>query len=214
VTQSHLRRHASRLRRAACRRRGTTVPARGALSFLSPDNHEIMSQIISLYFVLFAPVGQRRGVNCRSLSNRRLMAIIAPLLALLGATAAAQVSKVSATLEGTLTDSSGAVIPSAEIKLRNIETNQTRMVKTDGQGFYRASELTVGAYEVRVDQNGFAPYRHTGVVLSIGQTTRLNIELAAGGATDAITVTDQPPVIDPSQPTFTTIIETEKIAEL
>jgi len=173
-----------------------------------------MSQIISLYFVLFAPVGQRWCVNYRLPANRCLTALLAPLLALLGATAAAQVSKVSATLEGTLADSSGAVIPGAEIKLRNIETNQTRTVKTDGQCFYRASELMVGAYEARVDQNGFAPYRHTGVVLSIGQTTRLNIELAAGGATDAITVTDQPPVIDPSQPTITTTIETEKIAEL
>ncbi len=133
---------------------------------------------------------------------------------LLAATAAAQVSKVSATLEGTLADSSGAVIPSAEIKLRNIETNQTRTVKTDEQGFFRASELVVGTYEVRVEQPGFAPYRHTGVVLSIGQITRLNIDLAPGATTDAITVTDQPPVIDPSQPTFTTTIETEKIEEL
>src|SRR5205814_6174005 len=87
-------------------------------------------------------------------------------------------------------------------------------VKTDAQGFFRASELMVGTYEVRVEQTGFAPYRHTGVVLSIGQTTRLNIELQTGATTDAITVTDQPPVIDPTQPTLTTTIETEKIEEL
>src|SRR5947209_8608032 len=146
-----------------------------------------MSQIISLYLVLFTPVGGRCGVHCRSLANRHLAVLLAPLLALLfAATAAAQVSKVSATLEGTLADSRGAVIAGAEVKLRNIETNQTRAVKTDEQGFFRASELTVGTYEVRVEQTGFAPYRHTGVVLSIGQTTRLNIELATGATTDAI----------------------------
>src|SRR5262249_37604843 len=174
-----------------------------------------MSKIISLCLVLFAPVGERCGVHCRSLANRYLASLLAlPLALLLAATAAAQVSKVSATLEGTLADSNSAVIAGAEIKLRNIETNQTRTVKTDEQGFFRASELVVGSYEVRVEQPGFAPYRHTGVALSIGQTTRLNIGLAPGTTTDAITVTDQPPVIDSSQPAFTTTIETEKIEEL
>src|SRR5262245_14554688 len=123
-----------------------------------------MNPIISHCLVLFVTVNQRFDGNCRSLAHRRLAALLAPLFALaLTATGVAQVSKVSATLEGTLLDSTGAVIPGAEIKLRNIDTNQMRTVKTDEQGFYRASELPVGAYEVRVEQDGFALYHHTGV---------------------------------------------------
>ena len=104
---------------------------------------------MSLYLVLFAPVGKRCGVKCPSLANQCLTVFLAPLLALLLSTiAAAQVSKVSATLEGTLADSRGAVIPGAEIKLRNIETNQTRAVKTDAQvlgpnGVVQESRATV-----------------------------------------------------------------------
>src|SRR5262249_58446007 len=86
--------------------------------------------------------------------------------------------------------------------------------RAEGWVFRREGELVAAAHGGRFNKTALAPSRHPGVVLSAAQPPRLNIELAAGGATEAITVTDQPPVIDPSQPTFTTIIETEKIAEL
>ena len=82
------------------------------------------------------------------------------------ATAAGQTSKITATLEGTVTDTTGGVVPSAEVRLRNTATNQTRSVRADDQGFFRVSELPVGTYEVRVDQSGFAAYLHTGVTLT------------------------------------------------
>jgi len=133
---------------------------------------------------------------------------------LLAGLSAAQVSKVSATLEGMVVDSSGAVIPGAEVRLRNTETNQTRTVRSDERGFFRASELAVGTYEVSVEQSGFSPFRHVGIVLTVGQTARLNIELALGSATGEVTVTDQPPAIDASQTSLTTTVETERIEEL
>ena len=117
---------------------------------------------------------------------------------ILTATAAAQISNTTATLEGTIADTIGAVIQSAEVKLRNTANNQTRTVQADEQGFFRASGLPVGTYEVRVEQPGFVPYVHTGITLTVGQTVRFNIELAPGGATAQVTVTGQPPAIEPA----------------
>src|ERR1039458_9352752 len=77
--------------------------------------------------------------------------------------AGAQSSKVGATLEGTVTDSSRAVIPGAAVTLRNTSTNQTRAATTNGEGFFHADALPVGTYEVRVDHPGFASYHHAGV---------------------------------------------------
>src|SRR5712691_13526027 len=81
------------------------------------------------------------------------------VLLFLAADAAAQASRVGATLEGIVRDTSGAVIPNSKITLHNPLTNQSRTVTTDEQGFFRAEQLPVGAYEVRVEQTGFAPYR-------------------------------------------------------
>ena len=97
---------------------------------------------------------------CRSFSVRRVAIGIAISFALLfwAADAAAQASRVGATVEGVVRDTSGAVIPNSKVTVYNPLTNQSRIVTTDEQGFFRAEQLSVGTYEVRVEQTGFAPY--------------------------------------------------------
>src|SRR6267143_2466779 len=113
---------------------------------------------------------------CRSFSVRHVAIGIAVSLALLScaANAAAQVSRVGATFEGIVRDTSGAVIPNSKITLHNPLTNQSRTVTTGEQGFFRAEQLAVGTYEVRVEQTGFAPYRQAGIGASLGQTVHLD----------------------------------------
>src|SRR5882762_4308247 len=90
--------------------------------------------------------------------------------------AGAQTSRVGATLQGIVTDCSGAVIPDVKVILRNTLTNQGRTVATDERGFFRAEALVVGTYEVRAEQAGFALYRHAGVQVGLGQTIFFDIE--------------------------------------
>lgn len=130
------------------------------------------------------------------------------------ALAGAQVSKVAATLEGTVVDSTGAAVGGAQVHLRNLETSQTRQITSDEQGVFRATEIPSGTYEVQIELAGFATYRHAGVNLSIGQTVHLNVQLVPAEFRQQITVTDQPPPIDPSQTTSATIVENEKIEQL
>src|SRR5438874_9704736 len=101
---------------------------------------------------------------CCSFSLRHVAIALAVSLALLFSVpdAAAQVPRVGATLEGIVSDTSGAVIPNSKVTLHNPLTNQSRTVTTDEQGFFRAAQLAVGTYEVRVEQTGFAPYRRAG----------------------------------------------------
>ena len=83
---------------------------------------------------------------CRLLSVRHVVVEMAISFALLlcAANATAQTSRVAASLEGTVSDSSRAVIPQATITLRNTLTTQSRTVRTDDQGFFRADQLAVG----------------------------------------------------------------------
>src|SRR5258708_6857689 len=153
---------------------------------------------------------------CRSFSVRHVAIGIAVSLAFLFSVpdAAAQASRVGATLEGIVSDTSGAVIPNSKVTLHNPLTNQSRTVTTDEQGFFRAEQLPVGTYEVRVDQTGFAPYRQAGVGASLGQTVHLDIVLAPSSPSEQVTVNAQPSSLDPSQTSIVSSVDHERIEEL
>lgn len=136
------------------------------------------------------------------------------LMQLNAASADAQTSRVGAALTGTVSDSSGAVIPGAKVSVRNPLTNYARTVTTDEQGFYRAEALSVGTYEVRVEQAGFAPYWHAAVQVSLGQTVRLDIVLAPALASAEVTVNAEPSVLDTTQTSVVSSVDQERIEEL
>jgi hypothetical protein len=153
---------------------------------------------------------------CRSFSVRHVTVGIAVSFALLfcAADAGAQASRVGTTLEGAVRDGSGAVIPNSRVTLHNPLTNQSRTVTTDDQGFFRAEQLAVGSYEVRVEQTGFAPYRQAGVGASLGQTVHLEIVLAPASASEQVTVNAQPSSLEPSQSSVVSSVDQERIEEL
>ena len=136
------------------------------------------------------------------------------LMQLNAASADAQTSRVGAALTGTVSDSSGAVIPGAKVSVRNPLTNYARTVTTDEQGFYRAEALNVGTYEVRVEQAGFAPYWHAAVQVSLGQTVRLDIVLAPALASAEVTVNAEPSVLDTTQTSVVSSVDQARIEEL
>jgi len=152
----------------------------------------------------------------RLLSARRFAidAVVSLLFLVCVASAGAQTSRIGATLEGTVTDGSGAVIPKSKVSLRNALTNQTRSVETNEQGFFRAEQLAVGTYEVRVEQAGFAPYQRAAIQLGLGQTVHLDIVLAPASESTSVTVSAQPSVMDTSQTSVVSSIDQERIEEL
>jgi outer membrane receptor for ferrienterochelin and colicin len=137
------------------------------------------------------------------------------LLVLMGmAPSKAQTLKTSGTLEGTISDASGGRIPGVKVSLRQIETNQARTVNADDQGFFRATDLPVGTYEIRIENPGFAPYLHTGVDLDVGTTAHLDVVLPPANVTTQVTVSAQPSPIDPTQTSVTSAIDRERIEDL
>src|SRR2546421_7817543 len=153
---------------------------------------------------------------CRSFSVRHVAIGIAVSFVLFfcAAKAAAQASRVGATLEGIVSDTSGAVIPNSKVTLHNPLTNQSRTVTTDEQGFFRAEQLAVGTYELRVEQTGFGTYRQARFGVSLGQTVHLDIMLAPASASEQVTVNAQPSSLDPSQSSVVSSVDQERIEEL
>ena len=136
------------------------------------------------------------------------------LFLFLASSSYAQTSLVGGTLEGEIRDSSGGRIPSVTVTLREIDTQQVREISTDAEGEFRISELRAGTYEISVSQPGFAPYRHTGLTVPLGSTVHLEIVLQPGTVSTQVTVTAQPPAIDPSQTSLSYAVDRERIEEL
>lgn len=103
--------------------------------------------------------------------------------------AALAAQQVTATITGTVTDPSGAVIPGATVRVQNVETGQVRSIVTDRAGSYTASQLPVGIYSVTAIARGFQQAAVQDVTLHVGDRRALNIRLQPGQVTQTITVT-------------------------
>src|SRR5438093_5030463 len=100
------------------------------------------------------------------------------------------------------------------ITVRSAATNQTRRTSSGGDGSYRVIALPAGDYELRVDVPGFDPYVNPTLTIALGRTVLLDITLNPAGVAENVSVTDQPPPIDPTATATTTTIDPERIEEL
>lgn len=144
---------------------------------------------------------------------RRLGLPIAAVAVLGVSLTTAQTSRVAGALQGNIVDQTGSAIAGAKITLRNQRTNQIRTILSNTEGFFYLGELPVGSYALRIESPGFASHVNDAIVISIGRVTQLTVRLAPGRVQEQITVSEQPPTIDPSQATETTTIGHERIEE-
>jgi hypothetical protein len=94
----------------------------------------------------------------------------------------------TATVVGTVTDPTGAVVANATIKLTNLETGLATNVVTAGDGQFVAPGLAVGHYTISTTANGFKSSLKTGIVLSVGDRVRIDFQLQVGTAQQTVTV--------------------------
>ena len=126
-----------------------------------------------------------------------------------------QGQELSATLSGTVTDTSGAVIPHASIKITLNGVNGTaRVEESDGNGNYVASNLTAGTYSVTVTAAGFETYQGKNIVLNVSEKHAFNAQLKAGAVSTTVTVEDNPVSVDTETSGQAGTISGEQIREL
>jgi len=105
--------------------------------------------------------------------------------------------ELSATLNGSITDTTGAAIPNAAVTITLNGVNGTaRLVQSDGAGNFVATNLTAGTYSLTVVASGFETYKATGIVLNVAEKHAVNVQLKAGAVATTVTVEDNPVSID------------------
>lgn len=130
----------------------------------------------------------------------------------------AMAQELTGSIEGTVSDANGAVVPGVEVTITNrAEAGSAgfrRTVTTDQNGFYRVQQIPPGTYNVTTAAtSGFGANAANNVTVVLGRTTPVNFTLAAGGATVEIDVSSDAATIDPTGSKLQTNI-TAKTAEL
>jgi hypothetical protein len=118
-----------------------------------------------------------------------------------------------ATLTGTVTDQSGAVIAHAAVRAVNPDTRQSFQSETTGSGSYLIPYVLPGTYTVTVSASGFRPHVQESVVLDAGVPRGLNVVLELGSSADSITVSQAPPALDTATGSGGTVLTGEEISE-
>jgi hypothetical protein len=121
---------------------------------------------------------------------------------------------VGATLSGTVTDQSGAVIPSTQISIKNTATGFTRTVTTDPAGFYTAPNLLPGSYEITATASGFATEVQTGITLTVAAQQVLNFALRVGTVTEKIRVAGEAPTVQLASSSISAVVNSTTVREL
>ncbi|HUG80496.1 MAG TPA: carboxypeptidase-like regulatory domain-containing protein, partial [Bryobacterales bacterium] len=91
-------------------------------------------------------------------------------------------------ITGSLTDSTGAVIPGAKVTLTDQQTNQSREQMSNESGIYEFRALPRGNYTLSAELDGFKKEEVTGIQLTVAQTLRLDVQMEVGALTEQVTV--------------------------
>jgi outer membrane receptor protein involved in Fe transport len=143
---------------------------------------------------------------------RRVRLLFATALLLTSVRAYAQVT--TATLVGTVSDTSGGALPGAAIVATNTSTNVARQTFTDSRGEFVLTALPVGQYSLKIEMSGFRPKTIEGLTLAAAQTVRQAVSLDVGGLEQAVTVTADTPLIQTSTSSQVSVIGSEAVREL
>jgi hypothetical protein len=136
------------------------------------------------------------------------------LISLSAAAAFAQAEVGGATLNGTVTDPTGAAVPNARVTAINTATGLTRETQTNEVGLYSLPRLPAGGYDLGVEAAGFKTAKRTGLELNVGAVATIDVSLEVGATQETISVTAEAPVVESTRSHTSTNITTQQVSSL
>src|SRR6476660_4343888 len=121
---------------------------------------------------------------------------------------------VSGTILGTVTDSSGSVVPNAKVTILNEGTGLTRTVQADANGEFTAPSLPTGHYTVIAELTGFKTLTLSNIELGVDQRARIDLKLEVGAMTESVSVEATSPLLQTSSSELGTTVQAAQIEAL
>lgn len=120
----------------------------------------------------------------------------------------------NAQLNGTVTDPSGSAVLGASISLNNVGTESVHTATSNDRGFYAIANVPPGTYVLNVSYSGFAKYKQTGIILTVGQTATINVGLRIASQGETVVVTTEAPTIEPTRSEISQVVNAQQVESL
>lgn len=120
----------------------------------------------------------------------------------------------SATLNGTVTDSQGAVLPGAAVVAMHETTNIDYRTTTTESGVFTIPALPVGPYRLTVEASGFKRETRGGILLRVSDNVRVDFQMSVGAVSETVEVTGQAVLVDSSSATINKVVESRRLVDL
>jgi outer membrane receptor protein involved in Fe transport len=133
---------------------------------------------------------------------------------LLLAAALCQAQDITGNITGVVKDSTGAVVPNAQVIAINTATQARFEFTSDSTGTYTARAIPVGVYDLQVSSSGFKKFEATNIRVQVNEFLRVDVTLDVGTATETVTVTGQPIAVDTTTQTIKTVMDQRRIEDL
>jgi Carboxypeptidase regulatory-like domain len=117
-------------------------------------------------------------------------------------------------ITGTVTDTTGAVVPEAQVTLLNTDQGLTLETHTDATGGYTFSPVRIGHYTVTVSANGFSKTTQKNLTVQVAQTLQVNISLKPGATSETVEVTTAPPLLQTQEASVGQVIGRQQVNDL
>ncbi len=144
--------------------------------------------------------------------SKRIVIFLVLVAALLATSSA--LAQSTATVQGTVTDSKGDVLPNATVIVKNRSTSAERTTQTDSSGIYQVAALPVGVYSIEVRLQGFKTGLADQVTLEVAKTVVQNFQMDVGAITEQVLVSSDLPVIETSTTSVGTVINQRTVQEI
>ncbi len=119
-----------------------------------------------------------------------------------------------ATIVGTVTDPTGAVVPQVKVTIVQTTTNLAVETRTNESGQFRAPNLPIGEYRVEFEAPGFRKFVRDGIRLSIQDVARVDARLEVGATSESLTVTAEVPLLQTETPEVGQVLGTRQVIDL
>src|SRR5207245_10005455 len=123
-------------------------------------------------------------------------------------------SQTTATIVGTVTDTSGAVVPNVGITVTSQETGLTRKTTANQSGYYVAPLLPVGHYSITAEITGFKKKIITGIVVQVNQEPRVDIVMEVGAVSESVTVSGEATQLQTESAVVGQVVDTRYTTEI
>ncbi len=139
---------------------------------------------------------------------------IIPTCIIVAAVTAVGYTQSTATLSGSVTDPSGAVVPQAQVAVHGLATGIDRVVTSDSAGNYSVPSLQPGNYSVTVQASGFANYRLSSITLQVDQSVTVNVKLTMASTGEVVEVRGAASIVDAQTITVGQVIDQKTVQEI